>query len=55
MLLNAWLKFAFTAVLSITLVVIIIHYYWPKRKEDADRVELPKYRMLDDDDHEASR
>ena len=50
MLLSGWFNFTVTAVLCLTLVVVIVHYYRPRRKEDADKVEDPKYRMLDDDD-----
>lgn len=50
MVLSGWFKIGVTAILAITLLVIIFHYYRPGRKEDADKVEEPKYRMLDDDD-----
>lgn len=55
MILGGWLKFIFTSILFFALVVIIVHYYLPKRKEDADKVERPKHRMLEDDDHDAPR
>lgn len=45
-------NFAMTTVLFITLVGIVIHYYRPKRKEDVEQVEQPKYTMLKDDDED---
>ncbi len=50
MILSGWFKVGVTVILFLTLAVIVVHYYRPGRKEDADRVEDPKYRMLDDDD-----
>ena len=44
--LKAWLYFGFTVLLAIVLTGIMVYYYRSKRK---DRVEEPKYRMLDDD------
>ncbi|UCG78093.1 MAG: cbb3-type cytochrome c oxidase subunit 3 [Nitrospirota bacterium] len=41
------LYFAFTSILAIVFLGIIIYYYTPKRK---NKVEEPKYRMLEDDD-----
>jgi hypothetical protein len=43
---KAWLYFGFTAVLALTLAGIMAYFFRGKRKE---RVESPKYRMLDDD------
>ena len=45
--LKAWLYFGFTALLTLVFVCIIVYYYRGKRKQ---RVERPKYRMLDEDD-----
>jgi len=45
--LKAWLFFGFTTVLTVVLAGIMIYYFRRKRK---DRVESPKYRMMDDDD-----
>jgi len=50
MIISGWFKIGVTALLFLTLAVIVVHYYRPKRKEDAERVESPKYRMLGDDD-----
>ena len=47
---NGWMNFGITFALCAVLVVLVVHYYRPKRKEDADKVENPKYRMLEDDD-----
>ena len=44
--LKAWLYFGFTALLAGVLLGIMIHFFRSKRK---DRVESPKYRMLDED------
>jgi len=43
---KAWLYFGFTAILAIVLAGIMVYYFRNKHKE---RVEAPKYRMLDDD------
>lgn len=43
---NAWLYFGFTAILTIVLAGIMVYYFRNRRKE---RIEEPKYRMLDDD------
>ncbi len=50
MILSGWFKIGVTAILCLTLIIIVVHYYRPGRKEDAEKVESPKYRMLDDDD-----
>ncbi len=44
---KAWLYFGFTALLSIILIGIMVYFFRGKRK---DRVESPKYRMLEDDE-----
>jgi cbb3-type cytochrome oxidase subunit 3 len=43
---KAWLYFGFTAVLALVLAGLMVYFFRGKRKE---RVESPKYRMLDDD------
>ncbi len=45
--LRALLYFGFTALLSLVLAGIMIYYFRRKRK---DRVESPKYHMMDDDE-----
>jgi cbb3-type cytochrome oxidase subunit 3 len=45
--LKAWLYFGFTTLLAVVLAGIMIFFYRKKRK---DRVESPKYRMMDDDE-----
>jgi cbb3-type cytochrome oxidase subunit 3 len=45
--LKAWLYFGFTTLLSIVLIGIMVYYFRNKRK---DKVESPKYRMLEDDE-----
>ncbi|MFN3479600.1 MAG: cbb3-type cytochrome c oxidase subunit 3 [Thermodesulfovibrionales bacterium] len=47
MLWSGWIFFGFTIALFIAFVVVVIHYYNPKRKE---KIEKPKYRLFDDDD-----
>lgn len=46
MTLKAWLYFSFTTVLALVLAGVMVYFFRGKRK---DRVESPKYRMLDDD------
>jgi cbb3-type cytochrome oxidase subunit 3 len=41
-----WLYFGFTALLALAFALVIIYYVRGKRK---DRVESPKYRMMEDD------
>jgi cbb3-type cytochrome oxidase subunit 3 len=43
---TGWAYFAFTLLLFLVFVGIVIYYFAPKRK---DKVEKPKYRMFDDD------
>jgi len=43
---KAWLFFGFTAVLTIALAAIMVYFFRRKRK---DRVESPKYRMMEED------
>ena len=43
---KAWLYFGFTTVLALVLAGLMVYFFRSKRK---DRVESPKYRMLDDD------
>jgi cbb3-type cytochrome oxidase subunit 3 len=43
---KAWLYFGFTTLLTFVLIGIMIYFFRGKRKE---RVESPKYRMLDDE------
>ena len=43
---KAWLYFGFTALLAVVLAGIMVYFFRKKRK---DRVESPKYRMLDDE------
>ena len=44
---KAWLYFGFTAVLALVLAGLMVYFFRSKRK---DRVESPKYRMLEDDE-----
>lgn len=46
MSLKAWIYFGFTALLTAVLAGIMVYLFRSKRK---DKVEAPKYRMLDDD------
>ncbi len=49
--LSGWIKFGITAGLFVALVVIIFNYYNPwKKKDDKEKVEKPKYTMLNDED-----
>ncbi|HWR72488.1 MAG TPA: cbb3-type cytochrome c oxidase subunit 3 [Nitrospirota bacterium] len=43
---KAWLYFGFTTILTVVMAGIIVYYFRSRRKE---KVEEPKYRMLDDD------
>ena len=43
---KAWLYFGFTMLLALVLAGIMVYFFRRKRKE---RVESPKYRMLDED------
>jgi cbb3-type cytochrome oxidase subunit 3 len=43
---KAWLYFGFTALLAFVLAGIMIYFFRSKRKE---RVESPKYRMMEED------
>ncbi len=43
---KAWLYFGFTVLLALVLAGIMVYFFRSKRKE---RVESPKYRMLDED------
>jgi cbb3-type cytochrome oxidase subunit 3 len=44
---KAWIYFGFTALLTVVLAGIMVYLFRNKRKE---RVEAPKYRMLEDED-----
>ena len=41
-----WIYLAFTGALAAAMVAIVIHYFNRGRR---DRIEAPKYRMLEDD------
>ena len=43
---KAWLYFGFTALLAVVLAGIMVYFFRKKRK---DRVESPKYKMMDDE------
>jgi cbb3-type cytochrome oxidase subunit 3 len=43
---NAWVYLLFSAALAAVFAGIVLYYYSRRRR---DRVEAPKYRMLDDD------
>ncbi len=46
---KAWMYLIFIVTLCLLFAGIILYYYWPSRK---DRVESPKYKMLEDDEKE---
>lgn len=46
---SGWIHFGITIALFIAFIVIVIYYYNPKKKE---KVERPKYKMLDDDERD---
>ncbi len=50
MIISGWFKIAMTTMLFATMVAVVYYYYRPKKKEECERDELPKYRMLDDDE-----
>jgi len=43
---KSWLFVCFTALLAFVLAFIMVYFFRNKRK---DRVEAPKYRMMEDD------
>lgn len=43
---KAWLYFGFTALLALVFAGVVVYFFRRKRRE---RIEEPKYRMLDDD------
>ena len=47
---QGYILFIFGISLVISLALIIIFYYTKKRKDDIDKIEEPKYRMMQDDD-----
>ena len=47
MSLKAWIYFGFTALLTAVLAGLMVYLFRSKRK---DKVEAPKYRMLEDED-----
>ena len=47
---NGWIYLIMNGALVITFAVVIVYYYKPKKKEDLELAEQPKYTMLDDDD-----
>jgi hypothetical protein len=47
MIAGGWAYLLFTGALCAVLAGIIVHYFHRRRR---DRVEAPKYRMLEDDD-----
>ncbi|MBS1128699.1 MAG: hypothetical protein H6Q96_1079 [Nitrospirae bacterium] len=47
MSLKAWIYFGFTALLTAVLAGLMVYLFRSKRKE---KVEAPKYRMLEDED-----
>jgi cbb3-type cytochrome oxidase subunit 3 len=46
MALKQWLYFGFTALLVVVLAGIMVYYFRSRRKE---KVESPKYRMMEED------
>lgn len=44
---SGWIYFGFTVALFIVFIMVVIYYYNPKKKE---KIEKPKYEMLDDDE-----
>jgi len=49
---NGWIYMIMNGALVITLAVVIVHYYKPKKREDLELAEQPKYQMLEDDDED---
>lgn len=43
---KAWLYLGFTMILTVVLIGIMVYYFRSKRK---DRVESPKYKMMEDE------
>jgi cbb3-type cytochrome oxidase subunit 3 len=50
MIMSGWFNVGITVVLFATLVSIVLYYYRPKKREELELDEQPKYRMLNDDD-----
>jgi cbb3-type cytochrome oxidase subunit 3 len=51
MKMSGWVNVAMNALLFIAFVMVVWHYYRPKKKkEELDKDEAPKYTMLNDDD-----
>jgi cbb3-type cytochrome oxidase subunit 3 len=50
MIMSGWVYFGITAALFIVLIVLVVHYYKPRKKDEVEHFEKPKYKMLDDDD-----
>lgn len=47
--LSGYLYFAFTALMALIMVGLVIYFFSSKRKEG---VEAPKYAMMEDDDED---
>lgn len=48
---SGWLNMSINLLLFVALIVVVVHYYRPKKKkEDLEKIEEPKYKMLEDDD-----
>ncbi len=50
MIISGWFKIALTVMMFATMIAVIAYYYRPRKREEVERDEQPKYRMLDDDD-----
>ncbi len=50
MIISGWLNTAITVVMFAALAAVTIHYFRPKKQEEVDRDEQPKWSMLRDDD-----
>ncbi|OGW22472.1 MAG: hypothetical protein A2X55_00840 [Nitrospirae bacterium GWB2_47_37] len=50
---SGWINFGITAVLFIVFIIIVVHYYKPRKKSELEHFENPKYKMLNDDDEAA--
>jgi len=49
--LSGWINFAITVGLFVAFLIIVFYYYNPwKKKKDKEKVEKPKYTMLNDDE-----
>ena len=50
MIISGWINTGITTLMFATLVAVAVYYYCPKKREERELDEKPKFRMLQDDD-----